>query len=70
MQIVIINGSPRKNGATAARLCADIRRKKTYPLQKTLHHVICSVGIRPFVRSQGKAYQGVNANNLRFSVNL
>lgn len=48
-----------KIAGMSERFCQDIRNRKQYPLQKLIHTVIFSFGIRPFVRSQGKAYQGV-----------
>lgn len=41
------------------RLYSDIKHRRTYPLQKAFHGIIFSMGIRPFVLSQGEAYQGV-----------
>ena len=49
----------RRIAKLSERFCHDIRGKKQYPLQKLIHTVIFSFGIRPFVRSQGKGYQGV-----------
>ena len=51
-----MNGRIRK---TANRLYSDISNKNQHKIQKAFHRVIFSFGIKPFVMSQGTAYQGV-----------
>ena len=41
------------------KLYIDIKNQKVYPIQFLVHKVIFSVGIKPFVKSKGREYQGV-----------
>lgn len=43
----------------ANRLYKAIKTKRTYPIQKLIHHLIFHIGIKPFVLKKGPAYQGI-----------
>ncbi len=45
----------------AEKLYADIKGKKKYLFQLIIHKIIFFIGIKPFVMSKGKQYQGVVA---------
>ena len=44
---------------TAKKLMRGISKKTSYPIQKFYHSIIFNLGIKPFVKKKGKAYQGV-----------
>lgn len=50
----------KKTAAVSAALYSDIKNKRTHTAQNIVHKIIFGFGIRPFVRSQGAAYDGVN----------
>lgn len=52
----------------AHKLFEAIRTNKKYPFQSTLHKVVFSVGIRPFVIRKGEKYRGVVAKWKRYGI--
>ena len=50
----------KHNSESAAdKLYSDIDRQKNHMIQKIIHKIIFSVGIKPFVLKKGESYQGV-----------
>lgn len=73
LNIVIINGSPRKKGATSSidiklnkkvvtlskKYYLDIKNKRNHPVQAIIYDFIFKVGIKSFVKRKGDKYRGV-----------
>ena len=48
-----------KCSKAAEKMIREMKRRKKHPLQSLLHFIVLNIGIKPFVKKKGIAYQGV-----------